>query len=288
MLGLGLTAVILSFLAARRISRPLQELTAAAEGLANGAPGSRVRAEGNDEIGRLATAFNRMADSLEAQEQLRKQLVSNAAHELRTPLMIIRGELEGMIDGLLPTTPEALQSLHDEATRLATILDGVDELSRAQAAGLQLQRQEFILLPLLQGIISRFSRSAEEQQVTITLTGDRTVSAWIDPDRFTQIITNLISNALKAMPHGGRLEFIFQQRRRHVILRSAIAGQVSRLSCCPMSLNASPREGMAASAGTGHCQRTGCRPQRHYCRQQLTRQRHLFPHYTTCYYRRIA
>ncbi|QOX79934.1 HAMP domain-containing histidine kinase [Trichlorobacter lovleyi] len=206
LLGLGLTAVILSFLAARRISRPLQELTAAAEGLASGAPGPRVRAEGNDEIGRLAAAFNRMADSLEAQEQLRKQLVSNAAHELRTPLMIIRGELEGMIDGLLPTTPEALQSLHDEATRLATILDGVDELSRAQAAGLQLQRQEFLLLPLLQGIISRFSRSAEEQQVTITLTGDQTVSAWIDPDRFTQIITNLISNALKAMPHGGRLE----------------------------------------------------------------------------------
>lgn len=206
LLGLGLTAVVLSFLAARRISRPLQELTAAAEGLANGTPGLRVQTGSNDEIGRLATSFNRMADSLEAQEQLRKQLVSNAAHELRTPLMIIRGELEGMIDGLLPTTPEALQSLHDEAARLATILDGVDELSRAQAAGLQLQRQEFALLPLLQGIISRFSRSAEEQQVTITLTGDQTATGWIDPDRFTQIITNLLSNALKAMPHGGKLE----------------------------------------------------------------------------------
>jgi len=206
LLGLGLTAVVLSFLAARRISRPLQELTAAAEGLANGTPGLRVQAGSNDEIGRLAISFNRMADSLEAQEQLRKQLVSNAAHELRTPLMIIRGELEGMIDGLLPTTPEALQSLHDEAARLATILDGVDELSRAQAAGLQLQRQEFALLPLLQGIISRFSRSAEEQQVAITLTGDQAVTGWIDPDRFTQIITNLISNALKAMPRGGQLE----------------------------------------------------------------------------------
>ncbi|MDK9716277.1 MAG: HAMP domain-containing histidine kinase [Trichlorobacter sp.] len=206
LLGLGLTAVILSVLAARRISRPLQELTAAAEGLASGDPAQRVQAESSDEIGRLATAFNRMADRLEAQEQLRKQLVSNAAHELRTPLMIIRGELEGMMDGLLPVTPEALQSLHDEASRLTTILDGVDELTRAQTAALQLHQQTVALLPFLQGLVSRFSHTAEEQKVTMTVIGNHDCTAWIDPDRFTQIITNLITNALKAMPNGGRLE----------------------------------------------------------------------------------
>lgn len=206
LLGLGLTAVILSFLAARRISRPLQELTAAAEGLASGDPAQRVLTESSDEIGRLATTFNRMADRLEAQEQLRKQLVSNAAHELRTPLMIIRGELEGMMDGLLPVTPEALQSLHDEASRLTTILDGVDELTRAQTAALQLHQKKIALLPFLQGIVSRFSHAAEEQQVTISFIGDQHSTVWIDPDRFTQIITNLIANALKAMPNGGRLE----------------------------------------------------------------------------------
>ena len=206
LLGLGLSAVILSFLAARRISRPLQELTAAAEGLASGDPAHRVQVQSNDEIGRLASTFNRMADRLEAQEQLRKQLVSNAAHELRTPLMIIRGELEGMLDGLLPVTPETLQSLHDEASRLTTILDGVDELTRAQTAALQLHRQRVTLLSLLQGIASRFERTAQEQQVNILLSGNQELTAWLDPDRFTQIITNLISNALKAMPNGGTLE----------------------------------------------------------------------------------
>ena len=206
LLGLGLTAVILSVLAARRISRPLQELTAAAEGLASGDPAQRVQTESSDEIGRLATTFNRMADRLEAQEQLRKQLVSNAAHELRTPLMIIRGELEGMMDGLLPVTLEALQSLHDEASRLTTILDGVDELTRAQTAALQLHRQDVALSPLLQGIVSRFERSAQEQQVSILVRGDQNLSAWIDPDRFTQVMVNLLTNALKAMPNGGRLE----------------------------------------------------------------------------------
>lgn len=206
LLGLGLTAVILSFLAARRISRPLQELTTVAEGLAGGAPGHRVQVQSDDEIGRLATTFNRMADRLEAQEQLRKQLVSNVAHELRTPLMIIRGELEGMLDGLLPVTPEALQSLHDEASRLTTILDGVDELTRAQTAALQLHCQRVALLPLLQGIASRFERTAQEQQVSIQIHGDQDLIAWIDPDRFTQIITNLLTNALKAMPNGGKLK----------------------------------------------------------------------------------
>ncbi|MCE1226146.1 MAG: HAMP domain-containing histidine kinase [Geobacteraceae bacterium] len=206
LLGLGLTAVILSVLASRRISRPLQELTTVAEGLAGGVPGHRVQVQSDDEIGRLASTFNRMADRLEAQEQLRKQLVSNAAHELRTPLMVIRGELEGMMDGLLPVTPEALQSLHDEASRLTTILDGVDELTRAQTAALQLHCQHVTLLPLMQGIVSRFERTAQEQQIRILIRGDQDLIAWIDPDRFTQIITNLISNALKAMPNGGRLE----------------------------------------------------------------------------------
>jgi two-component system, OmpR family, sensor histidine kinase BaeS len=205
LLGLGLTAVLLSFLAARRISLPLQELTAAAEGLASGVAGRRVQVATGDEVGRLAATFNRMADTLEAQETLRKQLVSNAAHELRTPLMIIRGELEGMIDGLLPTTPEALQSLHDEAARLSAILDGVDELTRAQTAQLALNRTSIHLSDFFQGILARFSGIADDQKVRITVEADRHYTAAIDPDRFTQIMVNLTQNALRAMPDGGQL-----------------------------------------------------------------------------------
>lgn len=208
MLGLGLIAVILSFFAARRISRPLQELTAAAEGLAGGNPGLRVQTDSHDEIGRLAAGFNRMADTLESQELLRKQLVSNAAHELRTPLMVIKGELEGMIDGLLPTTPEALQSLHDEAARLAAILDGVDELTRAQSAAIRLNRQQTALIPLFSQILSRFSRQAEEQQIRINIEGDPLLTASIDPDLFTRIIINLASNAFRAMPQGGQFDIL--------------------------------------------------------------------------------
>ncbi len=217
MLGLGFIAVILSFFAARRISRPLQELTAAAEGLAGGDPGRRVQTVTKDEIGRLAATFNRMADTLEAQERLRKQLVSNAAHELRTPLMVISGELEGMIDGLLPTTPEALQSLHDEAARLAAILDGVDELTRAQAAILQLNRQRTPLVPFFAQILSRFARQAADQNVRITVAGDQDVQAWIDPDLFTRIIINLATNAFRAMPGGGQFDILVTKTNMHSV-----------------------------------------------------------------------
>lgn len=82
-----------------------------------------------------------------------------------------------MLDGLLPVTPETLQSLHDEASRLTTILDGVDELTRAQTAALQLHRQRVTLLSLLQGIASRFERTAQEQQISILVSGNQELTA---------------------------------------------------------------------------------------------------------------
>lgn len=215
--GLGLFALLLSVLAARRISRPLQELTKAAERLATGEPGGPVTAVSNDEIGRLAVTFNRMSETLAAQERLRRQLVSNAAHELRTPLMVIKGELEGMMDGLLPVTPEALQSLHDETTRLTAILDGVDELTRAQAAGLRLNLQPICLITLFRQVIARFERQAAEQQVRIIIEGEATLQAMIDPDQFTRIIINLVSNALRAMPNGGQFDVLVTRPTAHTI-----------------------------------------------------------------------
>jgi len=204
--GMGLVAVLLSALLARRLSRPLQHLITAAEGIANGDLRQRVPITTTDEIGRLATAFNTMADSLEGHERLRRQLVSNAAHELRTPLMVIRGELEGMLDGVLPSSPEALQSLHQEAGRLTAILDGVDELSRAEASFLSLQREEVQLKLLCEGIATRFGRLAEDKRARIVVACPEGLTVWADPDRLSQILINLLTNAIKALPEEGRIE----------------------------------------------------------------------------------
>lgn len=223
--GLGCVALVFSFIAARRISHPLQELTAAAEGLAAGEHDRRVAVRSNDEIGSLTASFNRMADTLETQEKLRKQLVSNAAHELRTPLMVIRGELEAIMDGVLPVSQEALQSLHDETVRLAAVLDGVDELTRAQAAALgTLQLQTIQLIPYLEQLVSRFSRQAQEQGVVFDVRGDRSLSAHIDPDQFARIIINLLQNALRAMPDGGSLELAAERSNELIALSVTDSG----------------------------------------------------------------
>lgn len=224
-LALGLLALGLGAFFARRLSTPLKHLTIAAEGIANNDLAQRVQIDTNDEIGRLAATFNRMADSLQGNERLRRQLVSNAAHELRTPLMVIRGELEGMIDGLLPVTAEALQSLHQETSRLTAILDGVDELARAEASFLSLRRERVHLELLFEGIATRFGRLAEEKQARIAVACPDGLTAWADPDRLSQILINLLSNALKALPRHGRIELRAAQAPDHgVIIEVADTG----------------------------------------------------------------
>ncbi|MDD2898709.1 MAG: ATP-binding protein [Desulfuromonadaceae bacterium] len=202
---LGLVSIIAGILVSRRLARPLLELVDASGDIAGGNLSRRVATSGHDEIGRLSQSFNRMAHNLEAQEKLRRSLLSNAAHELRTPLAIISGELEGMLDGVLPTDRNALQSLHDEARRLTAIMDGVDDLSRAEASTLDLHRETFLLQPYLAAITGRFERIFADKQATLQLDCPDSLSVNADPDRLSQIIINLISNSIKAVASGGRV-----------------------------------------------------------------------------------
>lgn len=202
---LGLVSVLAGIVASRRLSRPILELVDASGDIAGGNLSRRVRISGNDEIGRLSRSFNSMASGLEAQEKLRRTLLSNAAHELRTPLAIISGELEGMLDGVLPTDRSALQSLHDEARRLTAILDGVDEMSRAEASVLNLHKETFLLKPYLTTIVSRFERTIAEKNAVLILDCPDALRINADPDRLSQILINLISNSIKAVSFGGQV-----------------------------------------------------------------------------------
>ena len=202
---LGLVSIIAGIIASRRLARPILELVDASDDIAEGNLARRVKTCGNDEIGRLSSSFNSMASRLEAQEKLRRTLLSNAAHELRTPLAIISGELEGMLDGILPTDRDALQSLHDEARRLTAILDAVDELSRAEAGTLNLHRETFLLKPYLAIIAGRFERTFADKHAILLSDCPDTLRINADPDRLSQILINLISNGLKAVGSGGRV-----------------------------------------------------------------------------------
>jgi two-component system sensor histidine kinase BaeS len=204
LLALGGIAVLLSIVFSRKMTRPIKALTLAAAAIEEGDFRSRVGTSGDDEIGNLAEAFNRMAQKLEVQEALRKT-TSNIAHELRTPISAVRGELEGMMDGLISVDKEALQSLYSEIGRLKTILDGIEDLSQAEASSLMVRKVHLQLQPFLRNIAERFKKSFMDKGITLELICDEDSAVSADPDKLSQIIINLLSNALRATEKGGRV-----------------------------------------------------------------------------------
>lgn len=208
LLGLGIVSLVISVIASRRLTQPIQELTEASSDIASGNLTRRAKVFGNDELGQMAIRFNQMAETIESQEKLRRRLLSGAAHELRTPLAIISGELEGMIDGVLPLNKEALISMHEESIRLTAILNGIDEITCAESARVQLQYQTFPLKGFLQTIVARFDTLFSDKNSALLLDCPENLLISADPDRLSQIIINLVSNALKAIGHTGRVSLV--------------------------------------------------------------------------------
>jgi len=198
--ALGGLAIILSIIFSRKLTNPIKRLVSAAKAVSEGNMKSRVKISDKDEIGKLSETFNLMAKNLEIQESLRKKLISNVAHELRTPISAMRGEIEGMVDGLITTDKEQLKSLYEETGRLKNILDDIDELSQAQASALSLKKQPIELKPLLRDITERFNKG-----VSLGFQCDDGLLINADPDRLSQILINLLSNAMKATEKGGNV-----------------------------------------------------------------------------------
>jgi two-component system sensor histidine kinase BaeS len=165
-----------------------------------------------DEIGTLTTAFNDMVSDLELQEELRRKLIANVAHELRTPIAAMRAELEAMLDEVLPLDKDQVGSLHEETGRLAFILDGIDSLTQAQASSLSLNRQVINVVPLMKNIADRFQARALEEGVSFEVLGGKETVAWVDPERLSQIIINLVGNAMRATPEGGTVTLTAREK----------------------------------------------------------------------------
>jgi len=204
-LVIGGLAIIVSVLFSRRLTRPIKELSLAASAISKGNFKGRVSIQRRDEVGELSETFNRMAQALETQESLRRKLIADVAHELRTPLGVMRGELEGMMDGLISNDTSRLQSLHDETGRLKKVVDGIEELNQAEASGLSLRKQHFRIKDFLENITERYRNVFSEKGVNLELQcqNDNEVNA--DPERLSQIIVNLLSNALRATNSGGHV-----------------------------------------------------------------------------------
>lgn len=206
-LAAGGAALIVGGLLAYGLVRPVQRLTAAARAVAQGDLSHRVLATSNDEIGDLATAFNAMAADLGKAERLRRDMVADLAHELRNPLAALQGTLEAIADGILPPTEENLHPLLDQTQLLTRLVNDLRTLALADAGQLSLNRAPTDPVELVRSVIAQFSSQASAKHIRLEAEfGNDIPSLALDSQRITQVLGNLISNAIRHTPEGGQIE----------------------------------------------------------------------------------
>lgn len=204
------SALVLSFFVARQIARPVQRILTATQRIGSGHYAERVVvpvANTGDELGQLAASFNDMAGALEQTERRRVELVGDVAHELRTPITTLTGYLEGLLDGVVEPSPATWAKLHTESLRLRRLVDDLQELSRAEARQIPLHitptSPESILSAAQERVASQFA----EKGLDLHITSARDLPAVsADTDRAVQVLTNLLTNALRYTPTPGRVE----------------------------------------------------------------------------------
>lgn len=198
-------AVAVAVIVARRVAAPVTALTSAATAVGAGRRGVRVnQPDAPGELGVLSAAFDQMAASVEREDDLRRQLVTDVAHEVRTPLTILRATTEGLVDGVIEPDRATLQSLHDEVLRLTDLVTDLETLAAADASALDLHRGPLDLAAVALAVATAGRASADDRDITIT-TDLRPAPAMADRRRVHQILTNLMVNAIRYTPIGGRI-----------------------------------------------------------------------------------
>jgi signal transduction histidine kinase len=213
----GLCAMLLIVGVSFRALAPVEVLTAAARRMEAGDLSQRVEVSSHDEIGDLAHAFNSMADGLTRLEELRRQMVTDVAHELRTPLSNIRGYLEALQDGVVEPDEGVINSIYEEAMLLNRLVDDLQELSLAEAGQLGLERRPTALVDVVDGAIEAASPQAAGEDLALSVVVPEGLPLVdIDPQRIGQVLRNLLCNAMTHTPPGGEIAITAHTRGRWV------------------------------------------------------------------------
>jgi signal transduction histidine kinase len=211
-IGTILIAFILGAILSGTITRPIRELTKATHEMGGGKFGQQVPVRSRDEIGELASSFNKMNDDLARSFNLRKQMTADIAHELRTPLSLIIGHAEGVHDGVLPASKENFEIIREEAERLEQLVNDLRILSLADAGELSVDFQPVDVNKLLGDIQSHYLVPFNQKKITLNFGLDPVpLQENLDPIRFSQVLTNILDNALRYTPEGGHVDISAKQ-----------------------------------------------------------------------------
>jgi signal transduction histidine kinase len=214
-----LAAVAVSIFTARRIVGPLQVMMRASQRIAAGDYHQRVQVPRQDELGSLAQAFNRMAETLERTEQRRMELIGDVAHELRTPLSSIKGIMEGLVDGVLTAEPTTFLLVQREVARLQRLVHDLEELSRAEAGQVPLDLRAVAPTDLARAAADRLRPQFEDKSVNLNLDLPADLpQVRADPSRIIQVLLNLLGNALQFTPPSGHVTVRAWRDGREVVI----------------------------------------------------------------------
>ena len=205
-----LTVTLLILVAAsrnlRRISKPLDELVEASNKVAEGDYSVRVAEKGPPEVRFLMQGFNSMAEHLQSNDQQRRAMLADVSHELRTPITVIQGNVEGILDGMYPADEARLKSILEETQILSRLVDDLRTMALAESGSLQLRREPTDLAHLLQEVVSGLDAQVNEKSIHMELLLPDLEDVNIDPLRIHEVLSNIISNALRYTPRGGEIK----------------------------------------------------------------------------------
>jgi len=222
----GLSAIAMAVFFSLYLSKPIRRLKLAAGKIAEGDFSIRVTPVSPDEIGRLSESFNYMAEALQKEESLRKHLTSNIAHELRTPLTVMKAQVEAMIDHIVTDIPGGLEAIKAEVERLTRLVEGIEDLAKAEASFFS--PGEYVRINLkefLEGIVLGMGPIFRENGLSFSLSERGDLEVVTDVDKLDMIMKNLLSNSLKFTKEGGvRIEYGSNDSYFFVVLRDTGQG----------------------------------------------------------------
>jgi len=211
--GLFLVAsVLVSFLLAKLLLRPIRELSLATRSLAKRQFDTKLRVRSSDELGQLTIEFNRMVSKLGAYELRQKQWLSDISHELRTPIAILIGEIDAVQDGIRKPDPDTIQSLQSEALHLKRLVEDLHMISMSEAKNLQIKKEPVEILKLLDLMIDRFSEPMSQKGLELNFkkrSGPKICLSG-DPDRLIQLFSNVLKNSLEYTNAPGRVSITYE------------------------------------------------------------------------------